>query len=276
MCGREKPSNRLGSQFGDLLDFDEDTISLKRLDVARVKIVTNRLGLINDHLVIQVVGSMFGLMVVEDWAKVEVCREDADRVWEVQDSGGSDGEEVVGSVLGVQSEEEAETPRSFTKAILGEEVDSPRLGISNERMGQEEGQKVDFLNLQQKESLMGIGSLKQPVGLEHVAGGGEDCLNQETEEASVGPSAFNDPIRSGKLACGRTGESQKTDKEFSLSKGDGFNGSVVPHAEAPSAADNGTGSGALSSGPGVHFLKRPSVGLKPGISVAFSEPCPNL
>jgi len=54
----EEAFKQIGSQFGDFLDFDEDTISLKRLDVTRVKIVTNRLGLINDHLVIQVVGSI--------------------------------------------------------------------------------------------------------------------------------------------------------------------------------------------------------------------------
>jgi len=113
----------------------------------------------------------------------------------------------VGSTLGVQLEEEGETPRSFTKVLLGEEVVSPRFGISNKEMGQEEGQKVAFFKLQQKESLMGSGSLKLYVGEEHVVGREEECLNQETEEVPVGLSTFNDPIKSGELTCGRTGES---------------------------------------------------------------------
>jgi hypothetical protein len=51
---------------GVFIDFDEDTIERKRLDVARVQVSTMRRGFIDEVLSIKVMGALFKLWVVEE------------------------------------------------------------------------------------------------------------------------------------------------------------------------------------------------------------------
>lgn len=56
----------LGSKFGTFEDFDEDTVGAKRLDVGRILVATPRMGLIDEHISISVVGAVYTLWVVEE------------------------------------------------------------------------------------------------------------------------------------------------------------------------------------------------------------------
>jgi hypothetical protein len=59
---------RLGNCFGEFVDFDEETITMRRLDVARILVSTSRLEWINDSLLLVVMGESFKVQVVVDGA----------------------------------------------------------------------------------------------------------------------------------------------------------------------------------------------------------------
>jgi len=137
----EEIFKKIGTLYGDFLDFDEDTISKKRLDVTRLKVCTQRRGVIDDQIDISVVGAVFVLTVVEDFGEVVVSREVESREWEVNSSGGPGGEELVGTELGVHSDEDGVSPK---QVLVGKKVRSLRFMVTKERMGQEEGQNETF------------------------------------------------------------------------------------------------------------------------------------
>jgi len=98
---------KVGSLFGKFLNFDDDTISRRRLDVARIQVSSKRKGVINDQLNLKVVGVDFCLWVVE---------EDGGRRWppEQGEMGGEEASsvcsregDVVGLKLGCQSSDES-------------------------------------------------------------------------------------------------------------------------------------------------------------------------
>ena len=55
---------KLGALFGNFLDFDDDTISRKRFDVARIHVLTDIMGLIDEMVKLVVVGAQFKVWVV--------------------------------------------------------------------------------------------------------------------------------------------------------------------------------------------------------------------
>jgi hypothetical protein len=57
---------KIGDLFGKFIDFDEDTIGRRRLDVARIRVSIVRKGLVDEILKIKVVGTIFSLWVVEE------------------------------------------------------------------------------------------------------------------------------------------------------------------------------------------------------------------
>jgi len=96
----EESFKLIRAQFGIFMDFDEETVSRKRLDVARIKVFPDKMGWINDQLVIKVVGEVYVLTVVEGGgATAEVKAVDGVE-WDVRLEAASREEEVVGIVWG--------------------------------------------------------------------------------------------------------------------------------------------------------------------------------
>lgn len=56
----------LGSNYGVFLDFDEATIERKNFELARIKVMTDRCGIIDEKLTLKVMGANFCLWVVEE------------------------------------------------------------------------------------------------------------------------------------------------------------------------------------------------------------------
>ncbi|MCH99173.1 DUF4283 domain protein, partial [Trifolium medium] len=56
----------VGGRYGEFLDFDENTASRAKLDVARIKIATRLRGNIDDPLKIKALGVLYTIWVVED------------------------------------------------------------------------------------------------------------------------------------------------------------------------------------------------------------------
>lgn len=97
---------KLGSLFGVFMDFDDETIERKRLDVARIQVSTVRRGLIDEMVNLKVMRAAFQLWVMEEyggrrgsseWREVE--DEDASSV-------GSREEDVIGGEEGLFSDAE--------------------------------------------------------------------------------------------------------------------------------------------------------------------------
>lgn len=84
----ESTFKKLGSIFGEFLDFDEATIERRRLDLARILVSTNRMGFIQDVVKINVMGAVFGVSVVEEGDVTVVDRVEDPKVWEMESSGG--------------------------------------------------------------------------------------------------------------------------------------------------------------------------------------------
>lgn len=58
-------SKKVGNLFGSFLNFDEETASRKRLDVANILISTKKMGRIDEWVSIKVMGAVFKVWVVE-------------------------------------------------------------------------------------------------------------------------------------------------------------------------------------------------------------------
>ncbi|MCI48037.1 hypothetical protein A2U01_0069280, partial [Trifolium medium] len=56
----------IGGKYGEFLDFDEETASRSKLDVARIKIATSFRGSIDDPVKIKVLGVLYTIWVVEE------------------------------------------------------------------------------------------------------------------------------------------------------------------------------------------------------------------
>ena len=65
----EENFQQLGAMFGVFLDFDEETISFRRLDFTRIQVSTSRMGFISEQLRLEVMGAGFDVWVVEELLK---------------------------------------------------------------------------------------------------------------------------------------------------------------------------------------------------------------
>lgn len=102
----------LGNLFGVFVDFDEDTILRNRLDFARIKISTTRMGIIDEHVRISVVGAVFGLWVVEEGGGRRWGLEAGEKVEVDGISVGSRYADVAEGDLRLSSDDEVNSPRS--------------------------------------------------------------------------------------------------------------------------------------------------------------------
>lgn len=205
----EDTFKQIGAQFGVFLDFDDATINRKRLDVARVKILTDRLGWLNEVVDITVVGVNFRVSVVEEGGPVVVKEGDGGVEWEdrsIEDSAAE--EDVVGKVLGERSQSEEEDPTSPSLRKLGAEEENPRLNSPNEQMGQEGEKTADCVEVQQFQSGREEETFCKPTEIEHVAMERVDKGGLEIDEEQVGPVALIDPNSNGEQARHTTGGSR--------------------------------------------------------------------
>ena len=161
----------LGSIYGVFLHFDEETIARKRLDVARIKVNTDRLGIIDDKISLKVMGAEFCLWVVEEGAQRWFSVEGRE-------------ESMVGSCEGpirygdgdAFSDEEPISPRSFDSDLRREEKGKAvvrsieKTGV--QKVGREEvGKKVQ-----------GFGTLNEDDSLNcKMVGGHVDSLGKRTD-----------------------------------------------------------------------------------------------
>jgi hypothetical protein len=202
----EESFKKAGSMFGVFLDYDEATNTRQRLDFARVKVCTDRLGWISEQIHIKVMGADYSLFVVED-VSVEVssmaveAREGEGR--SSDGSGGSGDEEVVGTEIGVHLDEKDDVcPAEVNLANLGMEVVSPRLSPTNAQMGQEEGLEAHFLGSQKIVTPIEEDILNQPSISQHVEQGDGDIRMMQLTGERVGPEADVGPSTDGPHAPG--------------------------------------------------------------------------
>ncbi|PNX57744.1 hypothetical protein L195_g058846, partial [Trifolium pratense] len=66
MCVGESLFKAVGGKYGEFLDFDDNTASRAKLDVARIKISTCLRGCVDDLLKIKALGVVYTIWVVED------------------------------------------------------------------------------------------------------------------------------------------------------------------------------------------------------------------
>lgn len=132
----ESVFKKIGAVFGEFLDFDEGTISRKRLDAAFIKVVTEKRSFINDFMKLRVVGAEFGLWVTEVGALQGSGKEVVERRWEADSSGDSRREGVVGSEFN-ETEEEEPLPAVFVReeSVRGQEEGEQNLLLSDQPIG---------------------------------------------------------------------------------------------------------------------------------------------
>jgi len=168
------------------------------LDVARIKVCSDILGWISEQLNIKVVGVVYVLCMVEE-AEIEVSRvvEEGKVGEEVffDGHGGSGDDEVVGTEVGVHFEEEDEvSSRKVNPFLLGVEVISSRLSLTNGMMGREEGQDLHFLGDQECDFAKEGFFLNQPLKEKHVEEGDGGTGMRQIDGGNVGTGAFNVPL----------------------------------------------------------------------------------
>jgi len=125
----EEPTFKaLGSLFGVFLDFDEVTISKKRLDWARIKVSTGRKFFIDEQVNISVMGAVYGLWVVEEGGRGWSWPEQRWRDEEEGRSEGSTDGDVAREERRAFSEEEVNSPRSLCMLQKGSPIVVPSGG----------------------------------------------------------------------------------------------------------------------------------------------------
>lgn len=125
----EEVFKKLGVLFGEFIDFDEAIIGRKRFDRARILVATDRMVLIQENIWIKVMGEDFEILVVEEVGSISDFGQEGFREWEAVSSGGSGGQEVVGSVLGESADGYDVSPRGYDGC--------PRFESTNVWRGQE-------------------------------------------------------------------------------------------------------------------------------------------
>jgi len=108
---------KLGALFENFLNFDDDTISRKLFDVARIHVLTDKMGLIDEMVKLVVVGAQFKVWVVEEgggrsWSPEECGKEGDD----VSSEASRDGHMAAGDGR-LFSDEENGSPRSVHPSV---------------------------------------------------------------------------------------------------------------------------------------------------------------
>jgi len=85
----EKCFKQSRALFGDFVDFDEDTINLNRLDLARICVNTSNMAFINEKLRLEIMGAIFDVWVVEQVESAVVSRRLEDSGWDEGSSASS-------------------------------------------------------------------------------------------------------------------------------------------------------------------------------------------
>jgi len=92
----EQSFKKLGALFGEFLDFDDDTINLSRLDMARLLVGNTSMSFINEQLKVEVMGAGFNVWVVEEVVPVMGLNKEVIFGWEdasvSSHDGGRDGD----------------------------------------------------------------------------------------------------------------------------------------------------------------------------------------
>jgi hypothetical protein len=174
---------KIGSLFGTFIDFDEDTIERRRLDVARIKVSTKRRGLVDEVLNIKVMGVVFRLWVVEErggsgwrleWREVVV--DEASSV--------SSREGVVLGEEAVCFSEEEGSPRPLKSTQAGPQLSVMQRQEVQETRGSMEVQRNSFIECQPLYSSKGGVFSNDPIVCcqVEVEDGGVDKRREELEK----------------------------------------------------------------------------------------------
>lgn len=164
----EEAFKKLGGLFGELLDFHEETIGKQKMDVAKLLVLTGRMGVIDEYVEIKVMWAVYRVWVVEG---DDVVEDEGDRC-EEDFSDGMDEEEVVGTALGVSSEDEDDdvTPMGVTSVQVDDLEGVYGSECSCDRRRKEEGQVCTFLGSNHKRPSLEFDGEQQQWRVGQVAG----------------------------------------------------------------------------------------------------------
>jgi len=194
----EETFKKVVAEFGFFLNFDESTITRQIFDVARIKVCIYNMGWISEQLLITVMGVEYALSVVEDvvveaHTTVEVVTKEEDGFSDGQ--GGFDDEEVVATEIGVLSvDDDKVSPSKVNPTLLGLEVSTARLSLTNGEMGQKEGLGVHLFGDRDGDTTKEEDFLNLPIEVAHVEEGEDDSGRGQTDGGLVGSGAFNVPL----------------------------------------------------------------------------------
>ncbi|MCH81454.1 RNA recognition motif, partial [Trifolium medium] len=169
----------IGRKYGEFLDFDENTASRAKLDVARIKISTNFRGCIDDPLKVKVVGSVYNLRIVEERGMEEVFNHGdrmEENVFRWGESSKFPGEAMEVHSGAVGGSEEAE--------VVGESFD---FLLSQKQVHGEEGLDDGDVSLYEegKSTTQLLVSARQE-GVTRGIGFQKECLDEISTEFNVG------------------------------------------------------------------------------------------
>jgi hypothetical protein len=205
----------VASLFGTFIDFDEDTVTRNRMDVANLLISTKRLGKIDEVLKVKVMGAVSSIWVVEGvtmFEEGEGSREEGSEVskdrrglWEEDDVEGRPemevGEEdsISGEEEGFEEEEDGTVP-PVNLGPVGDKL-SPRPNIDG--VSQKGRCEVTFLASQENRKDLCDRESDVPKGSGQVSQLGEEALLKEDrgacDEMAVG-------VGGQSLPCGALGK----------------------------------------------------------------------
>jgi hypothetical protein len=137
---------KIGNVFGDFVDFDEETIARKRFDFARVKISTEKMGLIDDVVELMVVGACFSIWVVEEGGGGRCTVEEKGKELDDVISQASIEGDVAADEGRLYSDGEGCSPRvdySIQKSFLNEPTPGGQVAIE----GEAREEKIDDVDL---------------------------------------------------------------------------------------------------------------------------------
>lgn len=169
----------LASRFGVFLDFDEDTVVVRHLDLARILDRTQRMHVINEQVNISVMRTVFQLWVVEEGWPEERGRVEVERFSDGESSATSLCDaEVIGGVLGGGLVVESDaSPNSIRSVGLEERPICPRVSLAKSNLMQiRQKERVRTSLQREKEGVTTLGVVvsNTPVGGGHVVLIGEN------------------------------------------------------------------------------------------------------
>lgn len=112
----EQSFKKLGTMFGEFLDFDEDTINSSIFDMARLLVGTTSMALVNEQISVEVMGAVFNVWVMEEMATTLGLKKEAVARWEDESISSYGGQR--GGGMGDKPEfEEVDSIASSTHAL---------------------------------------------------------------------------------------------------------------------------------------------------------------